>query len=56
MICGNCSVTWDDFIHTITYAVGTLHIKLSLFLVHVYSIWMAFGQRFTISYCKIESS
>ena len=21
MICGNCSVTWDDFIHAITYAV-----------------------------------
>lgn len=21
MICGNCSVTWDDFIHTVTYTV-----------------------------------
>lgn len=21
MICGNCSVTWDDFIHAVTYAV-----------------------------------
>jgi hypothetical protein len=65
MICGNCSVTWDDFIHAVTYAVdeasslhtvGTLHIELSLFSVHAYSIWTAFGQRFAISYCKIDPS